>query len=88
MEYLTSKEVAQRLKISVRSAQRLMKALPHIHAGVGTRRENLRISEKVLEEYQTIPISKPGRASTKAPVQQHRQIIHRAGTTIQKMERR
>ena len=88
MEYLTSREVAQRLKISVRSAQRLMKALPHINAGVGTQRENLRISEKTLDEYQTITISKRRQASPKIPVQQHRQIVHHAGRTIQKMERR
>ena len=88
MEYLTSQEVAQRLKISVRSAQRLMKTLPHINAGVGTQRETLRISEKTLNEYQTISIPKPRRASTKTLVQQHRQIVHHAGAVIQKMERR
>ena len=88
MEYLTSKEVADRLKISKRSAQRLMKRLPHLHVGVGTKRETLRISEKTLDEYQTISIPKPRQTSAKAPVQHHRGIIHHTGTTIQKMERR
>ena len=76
MEYLTSREVAQRLKISVRSAQRLIKALPHINAGLGTKRENLRISEKTLEEYQTITYDKTRHTTTKTHVQMHRQNAH------------
>ena len=88
MQYLTSRDVAQRLKISVRSAQRLMKVLPHINAGVGTKRENLRISEKALEEYQTISYNKPRNALTKTQIQKPRQIVQHSGILIKKMDRR
>ena len=88
LEYLTSRDVAVRLKISVRCAQRLMKSLPHINAGLGTKRENLRISEKTLEEYQTIAYDKPRHTTAKTHVQMHRQIVHHSGTTIKKMDRR
>ena len=88
MEYLTSKEVSERLKISVRSAQRLMKQLPHIHAGVGRRRENLRITDAVLNEYQTVPKSKSRCVSENKELSQRPSIVHQAGTKVKRIDRR
>lgn len=87
-EYLTPKEVAQRLRISVRSAQRLIKSLPHVNAGTGTKREILRISEKVLEECQTVSAEKPVRSSVTPRGVQHRQTACQSRPVIKKMERR
>lgn len=85
MEFLTSKDVAQRLKISVRSAQRLMKRLPHIRVGSGSQRECLRITDKVLEQYSTT-LDNITSCSNSSITKQRNRIIHHK--TINKMARR
>ena len=48
---LTAVNVADRLQISIRTAQRLMAKLEHIDVGLGERNRCLRITAETLEEY-------------------------------------
>lgn len=67
---LTPKDVAALLKVSVRTAQRLMKQMPHCNVGLGDKREIIRVKKEDLEDYlESISNegSKPAKTTNYAP---------------------
>ena len=48
---LTSADVAERLQVNIRTAQRIIRSMPHINIGTGKKNEHLRITEEMLESY-------------------------------------
>ena len=58
---LTSADVAERLQVNIRTAQKIMRSIPHINIGTGKKNEHLRITEDMLEEYINARIVMPSR---------------------------
>jgi hypothetical protein len=48
---LTSADVAERLQVNIRTAQRIIRSIPHINIGTGKKNEHLRVTEEMLQEY-------------------------------------
>ena len=48
---LTAKDVAQRTGFSIRTAQRMMRSVPHINVCLGHKNQSLRITEETYEAY-------------------------------------
>ena len=88
MEYLTANEVAQYLKISIRSAQRLIRCLPHINAGLGAKRENPRIARSVLDEYLSSARHSPVHSLKNNRTQKRIRNTHHTDEPIYKIPRR
>ena len=69
-QLLSPKDVAERLQVSLRTAQKIMRSVPHINIGSGTKNEHLRISEELLDEYirnRTVVPSLPVQTRFRAP---------------------
>ena len=50
-QLLSAKDVASRLQVSLRMAQKIIRSIPHINIGSGKKYEHLRISEEMLDSY-------------------------------------
>ena len=48
---LSSRDVADRLQINIRTAQKIIRSIPHINISTGRKKELLRITEEMLESY-------------------------------------
>ena len=48
---LTAKDVALRTGFSIRTAQRMMRSVPHINVCLGQKNQSLRITEETYEAY-------------------------------------
>lgn len=50
-QLLTAKDVAERLQVNIRTAQRIVHSIPHVNVGNGKKNEFLRVTEEMLERY-------------------------------------
>ena len=50
-QLLSSRDVAERLQINIRTAQKIVRSIPHINIGTGKKNEHLRITEDQLQQY-------------------------------------
>ena len=48
---LSSRDVADRLQVNIRTAQKIIRSIPHVNIGTGRKNEHLRITEEMLEAY-------------------------------------
>lgn len=48
---LSSRDVAERLQVNIRTAQRIIRSIPHVNIGTGRKNEHLRVTEEMLGEY-------------------------------------
>ena len=85
MEFLTAKEVAERLKISERTAHRWMKTVPHINVSMGDKYEIVRITEDSLEQLVGVMSKDPSALPTRQMVYA---IKNDNGAELKKMARR
>ena len=53
--------VAERLQVNIRTAQKIIRSIPHINIDTGKKNEHLRITEDMLEEYINARIVMPSR---------------------------
>ena len=44
-QLLSSADVADRLRVNIRTAQRIIRSIPHINIGTGKKNEHLRVTE-------------------------------------------
>ena len=58
---LPSADVAERLQVNIRTAQKIIRSIPHINIDTGKKNEHLRITEDMLEEYINARIVMPSR---------------------------
>ena len=50
-QLLSSADVADRLRVNIRTAQRIIRSIPHINIGTGKKNEHLRVTEEQLQQY-------------------------------------
>ncbi len=78
---LTSADVAERLQVNIRTAQKIIRSIPHINIGAGKKNEHLRITEEMLEEYlneRIVMPSQPRHSDKKPQIVPH---VRSAGNT-------
>ena len=49
-QLLSSADVADRLRVNIRTAQRIIRSIPHINIGTGKKNEHLRVTEEQLQQ--------------------------------------
>lgn len=71
-QLLTAKDVAERLQVNIRTAQRIVHSIPHVNVGNGKKNEFLRVTEEMLERYieerTVLPAQLPPRKRRAVPV--------------------
>ena len=82
---LDAKDVAQRLNVSVRTAQRLMRTVPNINVCLGGTYERLRITEETLDTYWP---ERDGRLPSQSTRKAMRAVSERKAAFDGKMARR
>ena len=50
-QLLSSADVADRLRVNIRTAQRIIRSIPHVNIGTGKKNEHLRVTEEQLQQY-------------------------------------
>ena len=50
-QLLSSADVAERLRVNIRTAQRIIRSIPHVNIGTGKKNQHLRITEEQLQHY-------------------------------------
>ena len=50
-QLLSSADVADRLRVNIRTAQRIIRSIPHVNIGTGKKNEHLRVTEEQLQAY-------------------------------------
>ena len=68
---LSSRDVADRLQVNIRTAQKIIRSIPHVNIGTGRKNEHLRITEEMLEAYiseRTVVPCNPVLSRMKKPV--------------------
>ena len=74
---LTAKDVAMRTGFSLRTAQRMMRTVPHINVCLGRKNQSLRITEETYEAFILDRTALPPEAVKRTPVraQQHSPLV-------------
>ena len=50
-QLLSTRDVAERLQVNIRTAQRIVRSMPHVNVGMGKKNEYLRVTEEMLDAY-------------------------------------